>query len=582
MQQHGHNTRLTPEKPQRGGHREGAGRKSDKENLHPNKLSALSAGREHRREQQTKTADYKEQQDELANPKGRSWTYHECSLLLTLVIGIIIHYGETPTEALRFVSTLLRRSYDSIHALWSKWQDERLVYVVDTGSRGGGAPSHVYHEHHVTVDVVFTIMEYIRHSNRTGGCCTSSEVQRCILEEHRLHITARTLRSIMSAMGYRYGRGNIIGKMNDEWYIARIRTFLLQYHMAVLKQLKGECVIVYTDESYVNLKHARKCTWYNPDTPEENKVVRPSGKGKRLVLLHAFTEDGWLTLDPSLHNDRVDQRARSCELVYEAEKGGGDYHDNMNGSIYVQWLTERLLPVFAERYPGQKMVLVLDNASYHHARGTDWVNVHRMNKAAIAGKLIELGVRSISGQRQKKGTQTMENFHFEADTFARRGGRYAPTLAELKVELQAYLTAHPQHNRTEVSKLMTQHKHELIYTPPYLPGVQPIERLWAYVKNHVAAEYRAGRTMRELIRQTHEGFYGDGDKHVGVDARLCASVIEHSHTFCNYLIEQDDALSGTIDDLTSESRVVETDVEADIDAEMDPFPGAEEEDDEEA
>lgn len=202
-------------------------------------------------------------------------------------------------------------------------------------------------------------------------------------------------------------------------------------------------------------------------------MVRPSGKGKRLVLLHAFTEDGWLTLDPSLHNDRVDQRARSCELVYEAEKGGGDYHDNMNGSIYVQWLTGRLLPVFAERYPGQKMVLVLDNASYHHARGTDWVNVHRMNKAAIAGKLIELGVRSISGQRQKKGTQTMENFHFEADTFARRGGRYAPTLAELKVELQAYLTVHPQHNRTEVSKLMTQHKHELIYTPPTFRASSP-------------------------------------------------------------------------------------------------------------
>lgn len=34
--------------------------------------------------------------------------------------------------------------------------------------------------------------------------------------------------------------------------------------------------------------------------------------------------------------------------------------------------------------------------------------------------------------------------------------------------------------------------------------------------------------MRELIRQTHEGVYGDGDKHVGVNEGLCASVIEHS------------------------------------------------------
>jgi hypothetical protein len=427
----------------------------------------------------------------------------------------------------------------------------------------------------VTVDVIFTIMEYIREANRTGGCCTSVDVQRCILAEHQLHIPARTLRSVMASMGYRYGRGNVIDKMNDEWYVVRIRTFLLQYSKAVVEQLQGRCVIVYSAESYVNTNHARKFTWYNPALPEKKDVVRPSGVGKRLVLLHACRQDGWLTLDPAVHNDRVDQWAPSCELVYEAEKGDGDYHDNMNGGIYMQWLSNRLLPVFNQRFPGQKMVLVLDNASYHHHRGADWINVHRMNKAQMAAKLMELGVSSISMQRQKKGTLTMDNVQFDASTFARRGGRFAPTLAELKTQLKAHLAAHPKVNRTEVAKLMEEHKHELIYTPPYLPGVQPIERLWAYVKNHVAAQYRAARTMRELIRQTYEGFYGDGDKHAGVDDQLCASVIEHSHSFCNHLIEQDDALSGTVDELTTESTVVQPDVEEDIEADMDPFAGAE-------
>jgi hypothetical protein len=75
--------------------------------------------------------------------------------------------------------------------------------------------------------------------------------------------------------------------------------------------------------------------------------------------VHAFTQEGWLSLDPSVHNDRVDQLAPSCELIYEAEKGDGDYHANMNGGIYMQWLSNRLLPVFAQRFPGQKMVLVL-------------------------------------------------------------------------------------------------------------------------------------------------------------------------------------------------------------------------------
>ena len=448
-----------------------------KENRHPNRSDAVSVAREHRHEHQHLIADYRAEQDELVNAKGRSWTYHECTLILTLIIGIILRYDETPTDTLRFVSSTIRRSYKQLHALWSKWRDERLVYVVDTAHRGAGSVLHVDHAHHVTVDVIFTMTEYIREANRTGGCCTSLDLQRCVLDQHGLHIPDRTLRSVLTSMGYRYGRGHIIGRMNDEWYVARIRTFLIRYSAAVVEQLQGRCVIVYMDESYVNVKHARRFTWYHPDAPERNDVVRPSGAGKRLVLVHAFTQEGWLSLDPSVHNDRVDQLAPSCELIYEAEKGDGDYHANMNGGIYMQWLSNRLLPVFAQRFPGQKMVLVLDNASYHHHRGPDWLYVSSMNKPQLAAKLVELGLTTISVQRLKKGTSTMERIDFDAASFGRRGGTWAPTREELKAELQAYLAAHPDMNRTEVAKLMAQHKHELVYTPPYLPGVQPIERL---------------------------------------------------------------------------------------------------------
>jgi hypothetical protein len=574
MQQHTHNTRLTPLEPKHGGRREGAGRVAGKENHHPNKADAASVARQHRRNRQHAITDYRQQHDELVNHMGRSWGYDECALLLTFIIGIILHYDETPTGALRFVSSIIRRSYDNLHALWQRWQHERLVYVMDSAHRGAGSVSHISHAHHVTVDVIFTIMEYIREANSTGSGCTSVEVQRCILNEHQLHIPDRTLRSVMASMGYCYGRGNIIGKMNDDWYVTRIRTFLIQYSKAVVEQMQGRCIIVYTDESYVNVNHARKFTWFNPALPERKNVVRPSGVGKRLVLLHACTRDGWLAVDPAVHNDRVDQCAASCELIYEAEKGDGNYHDNMNGHIYVQWLNNRLLPVFVQRYPGQKMVLVSDNASYHHHRGPGWINVHRVHKAQMAAKLIELGITNISVERQKKGTTTRESHHFDADSFARHGGRFAPTLAEMKLHLQAHLVAHPELNRTEVRKLMDEHKHELIYTPPYLPGVQPMERLWAYIKNHVAAQYHAGRTMRELFQHTYQGFYGDGDKHAGVSAQLCASVIQHSHHFCNHLIDQDDALSGTIDDLCTEARQAQHDVDEDIEAEMDPFPGA--------
>jgi hypothetical protein len=378
MQQHAHNTRLTPEKRQHGGRREGGGRPPEKENQHPNRADAASVAREHLHEQRHSITDYRTQQDELANASGRSWTRHECTLILTHIIGIMLEYDKTPTDVLRFVSSTIRRSYKNLHALWSKWRDERLVYVVDTAGRGAGSAFHLDHAHHVTVDVIFTITEYIREANSTGGCCTSQDVQRCILQQHQLLIPDRTLRSIMTSMGYRYGRGHIIGRMNDAWYIARIRTFLIQYSKAVVEQLQGRCVVVYMDESYVNVNHARKFTWYHPDTPERNDVVRPSGVGKRLVIVHACTQEGWLTVDPAVHNDRSDQLAPSCELIYEAEKGDADYHANMNGSIYMQWLRHRLLPVFAARFPGQKMVLVLDNV-VHPA-----LTAVRLNEAAHA------------------------------------------------------------------------------------------------------------------------------------------------------------------------------------------------------
>jgi hypothetical protein len=96
-----------------------------KENRNPNKAAAASVAREHRREQHKATADYKEQQDELVNPMGRSWSYAECALILTLTIGINVHDGETPISALPTPSTLIRRRYDNLHALWATWRNER-------------------------------------------------------------------------------------------------------------------------------------------------------------------------------------------------------------------------------------------------------------------------------------------------------------------------------------------------------------------------------------------------------------------------------------------------------------------------
>ena len=61
----------------------------------------------------------------------------------------------------------------------------------------------------------------------------------------------------------------------------------------------SDYVWVFTDESYVNLNHSSKNS-YSPKDPNEATIHKKSGKGKRLIILHAITEDGLLVeIDPT-------------------------------------------------------------------------------------------------------------------------------------------------------------------------------------------------------------------------------------------------------------------------------------------
>ena len=61
----------------------------------------------------------------------------------------------------------------------------------------------------------------------------------------------------------------------------------------------------------------------------------------------------------------------SAEFIFEAGDKGvaadkgkaqhGDYHNNMDADMFMIWVKNRLVPAFQARYPGKKMILVLDN-----------------------------------------------------------------------------------------------------------------------------------------------------------------------------------------------------------------------------
>ena len=54
----------------------------------------------------------------------------------------------------------------------------------------------------------------------------------------------------------------------------------------------------------------------------------PSGKGSRLIIIHAGSDDGFVP--------------NACK-IFQAKKNIGDYHGEMNGDCYKTWFTTKLI-----------------------------------------------------------------------------------------------------------------------------------------------------------------------------------------------------------------------------------------------
>lgn len=72
----------------------------------------------------------------------------------------------------------------------------------------------------------------------------------------------------------------------------------------------------------------------------------PSGKGRRLIITHIGSNDGFVT-------DGL--------LVFES-KSTGDYHEDMNAEVFEEWFENILQKIEPES------VIVMDNAPYHSRR----------------------------------------------------------------------------------------------------------------------------------------------------------------------------------------------------------------------
>lgn len=120
----------TRSRENRGGHREGAGRKT--------KRHVSEATREGKRRQVQQDKENKEQQqkveeqlEQLSNPNGRSLTEDESRILLHQILTLLHKHEHSPTSALQLISDLTGISYPTLHRLYRHWCDHHEVLIME-------------------------------------------------------------------------------------------------------------------------------------------------------------------------------------------------------------------------------------------------------------------------------------------------------------------------------------------------------------------------------------------------------------------------------------------------------------------
>ena len=94
-------------------------------------------------------------------------------------------------------------------------------------------------------------------------------------------------------------------------------------YLRQVKNLREEGFhMVWLDETWCNQSHTVSKRWSDAGPSTDHQCVPPSGKGKRLIILHAGGDSGFVD---------------SAGLVFVGNTKSSDYHDEMNSRHFNEW-----------------------------------------------------------------------------------------------------------------------------------------------------------------------------------------------------------------------------------------------------
>ncbi len=211
---------------------------------------------------------------------------------------------------------------------------------------------------------------------------------------------------------------------------------------------------VYLDETFINKNHSNGKTWYLIE--DGAWVNKPSGKGPRLIIVHAITKDGWVD---------------GAKLIFQAKTSSGDYHGQMNYENFSKWFENQLLPNIPDN-----SIIIMDNAKYHNILSNDTFPTPRSYKHEL--------------QEWLKNNHPNLGLHDDKSMLKSELYEICKKIAPLPV--------------FKIDCLAEKYGHEILRTPQYHSELQPIESCWGVVKNYCRDHCEF--TMKSLYKHLDNGF----------------------------------------------------------------------------
>ena len=269
----------------------------------------------------------------------------------------------------------------SVAVLLKAWEDEHEILYTE---RSGAAPRvkarQLKPEHVAEIELFIER----NHADRGQSVTVASLVKHLATDrpDFKGVIVSRTVVCYALHHFLGYGWGKIKGKAikRDPRRPDIIRQYLLDFANALKLEQDGTHILVYVDESYIHQNIAPQFSWLKAHS--DGKVSRMTSRGTRVCIVYAITKGGPLCEADSdgrplefgdnfvkSGNGKKIQRGsvrNNAEYLFVGKRNTGDYHDMMNNKNFDEWAKDRLVPAFESKYPENKMILVLDNAPYHH------------------------------------------------------------------------------------------------------------------------------------------------------------------------------------------------------------------------